>query len=249
MKAVIMTGGRGVRLRPLTDVLPKPLLPLDGMPIVEILIRQLTAAGFDPLILTTGYGGSLIRTYLGDGRRFGGHIVYVEESRPLGTAGSLRQVESTEPLLVVNGDILTTVPFRDVVARHHTARADMTIVSYRAEMTVDFGVLQTEGDRVIRLDEKPHLPALVSAGIYVLSPAAREAIPDGPFDMTDLIHRLLAEQKQVVHYPWSGLWIDIGREEDLYRAQRLFAAEKARILPGGNAVVDAPNNDNMPKEE
>ncbi|MDI3257366.1 MAG: sugar phosphate nucleotidyltransferase [Kyrpidia sp.] len=231
MKAVIMAGGRGLRLRPLTDVLPKPLLPLDGVPMVEILIRQLAAEGFDDIVLTVGYRADLLRTYLGNGERFGARIGYIHEIEPQGTAGSLRQLTCREPLLVVNGDILTTARFREIVAKHREYGAELTLVSYRSDIAVDFGVLRTKGRRVVRVDEKPTLPALVNTGIYVLSPSAAACISNGPCDMTDVIGRLLAEQRQVCHFPFDGVWIDIGRMDDFYRAQRLFAADRGRFLP------------------
>ncbi|ATY85245.1 nucleoside-diphosphate-sugar pyrophosphorylase [Kyrpidia spormannii] len=236
MKAVIMAGGRGQRLRPLTDVIPKPLLPLDGVPMVEILIRQLKSQGFDDLVLTVGYRADLLRTYLGGGEALGARITYIEETEPRGTAGSLSQLSADQPLLVVNGDILTTAGFCDIVAKHEEYGAALTLVSYPSEIPVDFGVLHTEGERVLRVEEKPRLPALVSTGIYVLSPDALAMVPDGRYDMTDLIERLIAEGRRVCHYPLSGVWIDVGRMEDFRRAQKLFAADKGRFLPSPSKV-------------
>ncbi|MDI3328049.1 MAG: sugar phosphate nucleotidyltransferase [Alicyclobacillaceae bacterium] len=238
--AVVMAGGRGMRLRPLTDILPKPLLPLDGIPVVEVLIRQLVRHGFDRITLAVGYGSPLLRTYLGDGRRLGARITYLEETRPLGTAGGLRRVRTEEPVLVVNGDILTTASFGEIFRRHGAKGADLTVVSRRSETSVEFGVLETEGDRVSGVAEKPRIPFWINAGIYVLSPSVLALIPEGPFPMTDLILAAIRAGKRVFHDPLEGIWIDIGRMEDLYAAERTFARQRNLFLFGVDTEPNEP---------
>jgi dTDP-glucose pyrophosphorylase len=219
--AVVMAGGLGTRLRPLTDDLPKPMLRLGGRPLLERTIEKLRNAGIRRVNMTTHYLPEKITDHFGDGRDYGVDIEYVTEDRPLGTAGGLALVrDSSDPLLVINGDILTSVDFRDLARHHRKQGADATVCVRRHQIPIPYGVIECEGMRLVRVREKPSVDILVNAGIYLLEPSVREFIPDGErFDMTDLIDRLLEAGRPVATYPILGYWLDIGRLEDLERAQ------------------------------
>lgn len=221
VQAVIMAGGYGKRLRPITEDLPKPMLPVGDRPLLELIIEQLRQAGIRRANVTTHYMPEKISDYFGDGRGFGIELHYVTEDRPLGTAGALGLLEAPdEPLLVVNGDILTRVDFRAMLAFHREHGADMTVGVRQYELQVPYGVIECEGPFVRGLREKPSLGFLVNAGIYLLEPSVHRYIPSGQrFDMTDLIARLLAEGRTVVSFPIVEYWVDIGQLEDYERAQ------------------------------
>jgi len=221
VQAVIMAGGYGKRLRPITEELPKPMLPVGDRPLLERIIEQLRQAGVHRANITTHYLPEKITSYFGDGHDFGIELHYVTEDRPLGTAGALGLMEQPdEPLLVVNGDILTRVDFRAMLAFHREHGADLTVGVRQYELQVPYGVIECDGPRVRRLREKPSLGFLVNAGIYLLEPSVYRYIPSGQrFDMTDLIERLLAEERMVVSFPIVEYWMDIGQLEDYEKAQ------------------------------
>jgi dTDP-glucose pyrophosphorylase/CBS domain-containing protein len=218
--AVIMAGGTGSRLRPLTDDLPKPMLPLGDRPLMELIIGQLQQAGISHVNLTTHYKKEAIARYFGDGQDFGVEIQYVEEDQPLGTAGALSRLNGLEgPLLVINGDILTRVDFKAMMDFHREHQADMTIGVRHYEVPIPYGVVEAEGVVVTAISEKPVMRYLINAGIYLLEPNARRAIPtDRPYDMPDLIARLVADGRRVVSFPVREYWLDIGRAEDYHKA-------------------------------
>jgi dTDP-glucose pyrophosphorylase/CBS domain-containing protein len=218
--AVIMAGGTGSRLRPLTDNLPKPMLPLGDRPLVELMIRQLRQVGVKHVSLTTHYKKDTIAKYFGDGQDFGVEIQYMEEDQPLGTAGALSRLNGLEgPLLVINGDILTRVDFVAMVDFHREHLADMTVGVRHYEVPIPYGVMETEGVVVTAISEKPVMRYLINAGIYLLEPNARRYIPtDRPYDMTDLISKLIGAGCRVVSFPVHEYWRDIGQVEDYEKA-------------------------------
>lgn len=235
MDAVILAGGKGTRLRPFTMTIPKPLLPLGDVPIVEVVIRQLAAAGFQRVVLTLGHMGPMLSLVLGDGGRLGVSIEYCYEESPLGTAGPLRLIENlSDPFLVMNGDLLTTLDFGALVAHHRASGAAATIATSQREVHIDYGVIETDGaGRLGAYREKPTIGYQVSMGINVLSREAIAHIPaDGPFDMPALMLRLRDAGRPVACHPTTCYWQDIGRFDDYQRASEDFTAEPGRFLPG-----------------
>lgn len=229
VSAVIMAGGFGTRLRPLTDAVPKPMLPVGDRPLLERTIGRLRDAGIRQLNVTTHHLAEQITSYFGDGKAMGVQIRYVPEERPLGTCGGLRLVdEPTGPLLVINGDILTGVNFGDLVGFHRKAGADATVCVRKYDVQVPYGVVEVDGTWLRRIREKPSVGFFVNAGIYLLEPSVQRYIPDGErFDMTELIGRLLTEGKKVATFPIVEYWLDVGQPADYAQAQR--DVETARI--------------------
>jgi dTDP-glucose pyrophosphorylase len=221
LNAVIMAGGVGARLRPLTEELPKPMLPVGGRPLLELIVQSLRQAGIRRVNVTTHYKPEAIKDHFGDGDGIGVELNYLTEDRPLGTAGALGLMERPqETLLVMNGDILTDVDFRAMLAFHRESRAVLTMAVRKYEIAIPYGVVESEGERVQRLVEKPHVGLFVNAGIYLLEPEAHAFIPDGErFDMTDLIRRLIDAGKAVTSFPVHEYWLDIGQPTDYARAQ------------------------------
>jgi len=222
VQAVIMAGGFGTRLRPLTEDLPKPMLPIGDRPIMEHIIAQMRGAGIRQVNVTTHFQPEKIRAHFGDGQGFGVSLNYVEEDSPLGTAGALGLMTAPdEPLLVINGDILTQVDFRAMISFHRETGADLTLGVRRYDFQVPYGVIETNGAMVKSLQEKPALNFLVSAGIYLLEPHIHPLIPKGQhFDMTDLINALLAAGRPVASFPIVEYWLDIGQHADYEQAQK-----------------------------
>jgi len=221
LQAVIMAGGLGTRLRPLTDDLPKPMLPVDGKPLMELLIEQLRQLGIRRVNVTTHYKPEKILDHFGDGSAFGVEISYVNEDKPLGTVGGLGLINAPiEPLLVINGDILTKVDFRAMLAYHREHQASMTVAVKQYDIKVPYGVIECKGSRVCALKEKPQMHFLVNAGVYLLEPKVYEFIPNGQrFNMTDLIQCLLDSDHIVASFPIIEYWLDIGHITDYERAQ------------------------------
>lgn len=224
--AIILAGGRGRRLAPYTTVLPKPLMPVGEMPVLEILLRQLVTHGVGTVTLCVGYLSSLLEAYFGDGSRWGLSITYSRETEPLGTAGPLTLLERPSgPVLVMNGDLLTTVDFSAMCQSHVDRRADCTVGVVRREVPVEFGVIEMSADALITdYVEKPVLAHDVSMGVYVLEPAVFDHIPSGKAsDLPDLVLRLIERQMRVVAYRSNARWLDIGRQQDYELAGKLFA--------------------------
>jgi len=221
LQAVIMAGGLGARLRPLTEDLPKPMLPMGGKPLMELVIEQLRQVGIRRINVTTHYKPEKISDHFGDGSSFGVELNYVNEDRPLGTGGALGLIEvPTEPMLVINGDILTQVDFRAMLAYHQEHRAVMTVAVKQYDIKVPYGVIECEGSRVCALKEKPQMHFLVNAGVYLLEPKVYEFIPNGEhFNMTDLIQWLLDSDHIVASFPIIEYWLDIGQFADYEQAQ------------------------------
>ncbi len=219
LRAVVMAGGFGTRLAELTHEIPKPMLPVGDRPLLERIIEQLRDAGIRSVNLTTHYRADAIVGHFGDGSEFGVRIEYVPEERPLGTAGALGSLVADEPVLVMNGDILTRIDFRALRSFHEEHRADMTVAVRPYEVRVPFGVVEVEGERVARLSEKPAVRGLVNAGIYLVGPPVIALVHAGEvLDMPVLIERAVAAGRNVVAFPMREYWLDIGRVEDYERA-------------------------------
>ena len=227
---VIMAGGQGQRLRPLTKETPKPMLPVAGRPLLEHLVAHVRDAGLERVRITTHFLEDRIVEHFGNGAEFGVEIDYVRENDPLGTAGSLRLLPETEaPLLVINGDILTRVDFRAMLAFHREHQAAVTVAVREYDFTVPYGVVESDGVVVTGLNEKPVHEFFVNAGMYVLEPGTRGLIPtEGVFHMTDLIGAALAAGERVVSFPIHEYWLDIGQHESYQQAQQ-DAAEGGRF--------------------
>ena len=245
MKAVILAGGKGTRLRPYTHVLPKPLMPLgedDPMPILEVVIRQLARYGFDDVTIITGYLTELIETFCGDGRKFGVRIGYRREVAPLGTAGGLTLVDKPdEPTLVINGDILTTLDYGAMYEFHRSRGAAATIASYPREVKIDFGVLQFGDDPHVLTgySEKPEYSFQVSMGVYLLDPMAWDyLVPGRSVGMPDLLESMRTNGRPVHCYRQECYWLDIGRHDDYAPANEIFDSRRAAFLgrPGKAAL-------------
>lgn len=221
LQAVVMAGGLGTRLRPLTEDMPKPMLPVGGKPLMEHIIERLQEAGVRRVNVTTHYKSEKIVEHFGDGSAFGVKLNYVNEKQPLGTGGALGLMAvPDEPFLVINGDILTQVNFRAMLAFHQEHRAEMTVAVRRYELEVPYGVIECSGAEVRRLKEKPQVGFLVNAGVYLLQPSVYEHIPpDRPFNMTDLIQWLLNAGKRVISFPILEYWLDIGQHTTYAQAQ------------------------------
>ena len=220
LQAVIMAGGFGTRLRPLTADMPKPMLPVGDRPLLELILRQLQASGIRRVNVTTHYMAEKIVEHFGNGDKFGVEMNYVAEDKPLGTAGALGLLESPEEtLLVMNGDILTDVDLRALLSYHQEHEATLTVGVRKYEVKVPYGVIESDGPLVRKIVEKPSLTFFVNAGIYLLEPRAHGFIPAGQrFDMTDLIGRLIQEKHKVACFPILEYWLDIGRHGDYDQA-------------------------------
>ena len=221
VQAVIMAGGFGRRLRPFTEETPKPMLSVGGRPLMERIIEQLREVGIQQINIATHYKPEKIVAHFGDGSNFGVKLNYVNEDRPLGTAGALGLMEKPDrPLLVINGDILTQMNFRAMLAYHQEHKADLTVAVRKYDLKVPYGVVETDGVFVRDLDEKPSLSFFVNAGIYLLEPSVYHYVPNGQHcDMTDLIQRLLEAKRPVASFPIVEYWLDIGQPADYDQAQ------------------------------
>ena len=225
--AVVMAGGEGQRLRPLTANRPKPMIDVAGVPLIERQIRAIIRGGVRSIAISTNYLAHMIEDHFGDGSEFGADISYLRETKKLGTAGALSLLPSRPagPLLVLNGDVLTSSDFGKLFAYHLEMDAFVTVASVIYRIDVPFGVLQVDGTQVVGLQEKPSQSFLCNAGMYVLDPAALDLVPaDQPFDMTQLIEAALATGRRVSVFPIHEYWTDIGSPTDLQKALARFKA-------------------------
>ena len=244
MKAVLLAGGKGTRLRPYTHVLPKPLMPLgenDPMPIIEVVLRQLARFGFDDVTIITGYLTELIETFCGNGRKFGARVRYRREETPLGTAGGLTLVKRpAEPVLVINGDILTTLNYGAMYEFHQTRGAAATIAAYPREVKIDFGVLEFGDDPHVLTGyrEKPEYRFEVSMGVYLLDPIAWDFLrPGEALTMPELLESMRARGHEIHCYRQSCYWLDIGRHDDYALANEVFDTRRASFLGGSDKSI------------
>ena len=223
-RAVIMAGGEGRRLQPITETVPKPLVKIGGKPLIEILIERLHASGIHEIVVAVHHKSTVVRAALGDGARLGVRLSYVEEQTPLGTMGALTLVRDLldGPFVVVNADILTRCDFRAML-EFHRSQPDvrMTVGVSLHQVDIPYGEFTLRGARVTRVEEKPRKEFPINAGIYVLEPSVVDVIPAGePFDATDLIRWLLDKDWPVAAYPIREYWLDVGRLGDLEKANR-----------------------------
>jgi NDP-mannose synthase len=235
MKAVILAGGRGTRLAPYTTVLPKPLMPVSDKPILDIVINQLRHYGFTEITLAVGYLSELLMAYFGDGSRFGVSIRYSHEEQPLGTAGPLALVDGLdEPFLVMNGDVLTTLDFGDLMRFHRAGSSIATITTYPRSVKIDLGVIEYDEQALLsRYIEKPTHHYNVSMGIYIFNPQALRFIPQNQrLDLPDLMLKMIGQGETVRCYRCDGYWLDIGRIDDYQLAVQDFERNRALFLPG-----------------
>jgi len=226
MRAVILAGGLGMRLRPYTTVLPKPLVPVGDRPILEHILRRLAACDVTEADLCVSHLGELIQTYFSQTRALpeGFGLRWFWEDEPLGTAGALRLIpDLDETFIVMNGDVLTTIDYRELVAHHRRSGAALTIATHAKAVDIDLGVIETENGMLTGYVEKPTLQYAVSMGIYVYEPRALEFLPaTGPCQFPDLVLDLIAAGEQVAAFRSDAEWYDIGTLADYERASRDF---------------------------
>ncbi|MFX0016552.1 MAG: sugar phosphate nucleotidyltransferase [Promethearchaeota archaeon] len=234
MQAVILAGGKGTRLEPYTTILPKPLMPVGDIPILEIILRQLKYYGFHKIILALGHKAKFITTFFENGTDLGLDITYSYEKEDLGTAGPLTLIKNLEEnFIVMNGDILTDMDYNNLFQTHVSKKALITVASYSKTMKIDLGVMKTEGNRIVSYTEKPTMTYQVSMGIYVFNRHVVDFIPQNKhFDFPDLINKLLSTGEYVhVFKPKNSIWLDIGRLEDFKLSVEVFEKNKSRFLP------------------
>jgi len=235
MDAIILAGGKGTRLAPYTAIFPKPLMPVGDVPILDVVLRQLKGYGFSKVIMAVGYLAELLETYFGNGSKYGIDIQYSHESKPLGTAGPLSLIENlTNPFLVMNGDILTTLNYAALIDYHREKGAIATIAMHKRTVDVDFGVIELNSDsEITNYIEKPNLKYLVSMGIYIFDTKVLSYIkPNEKLDFPDLVKKLLENNEKVIGYPSEDYWLDIGRHDDYEKAIDEFEQNKKKFLPG-----------------
>jgi dTDP-glucose pyrophosphorylase/CBS domain-containing protein len=227
--AVVMAGGFGKRLLPLTEDLPKPMLPVNDKPMMEHIVQGLKDGGVQTVSVTTHYKAQKIIDHFGDGSRFGVKMDYVNEDQPAGTAGALALMPPpTQTLLVINGDVLTRIDLRAMLKFHRQHGAEMTVGLRQYDFQVPYGVVECQAERIRSLKEKPSYSFFVNAGVYLLEPSAHALIPrQRRFDMTDLVQALLDQDRRVLGFPIIEYWMDIGRMDDYQRAQEEAARSSA----------------------
>lgn len=223
MQAIILAGGKGARLRPYTNIIPKPLLPIDNMPILEIILRQLKKHKFTKIVITIGHLGEIIKAYFGDGKKLGLKIRYSLEEKPLGTVGALSLVNNLDDnFLVMNGDILSNINFSDLYDFHKKNKKKVTIVACKKSIKLSLGVLECKGGKLIDYIEKPEYKFNVSTGVYILNKNIIPLIPFNKYyDFPRLIKDIIPEEDINV-YQFNGYWFDIGTPEDYNQAQDSF---------------------------
>jgi dTDP-glucose pyrophosphorylase/CBS domain-containing protein len=229
VQAVLMAGGKGKRLFPLTKNTPKPMLPIGDKPILEIIIDQLRDAGVSQMHLATHHQREQISHHFRDGKKFGVNLSYLPENKPLGTAGALATIDCAhDTLLVMNGDLLTRLNFRAMLKYHREMKAELTAAVCQYDLDIPYGVVDCKGSVVTGITEKPRMSLFVCAGIYLVEPSALKLIPKRRrSDMTDLVARLVAKKRRVASFPIREYWLDVGRPNDYIRAQKDAASWRA----------------------
>ena len=221
MQVIIMAGGLGSRLGSLTTDTPKPMLPVGDQPLLQRIVVQLRECGFKCIHVSTFHCAEKIREYFGDGEEFGVHIKYLVEETPLGTAGALGLLDNAgRGVLVLNGDILTTIDFNKMISFHHGNHAALTMATHPHRVQIPYGVVESNGHHVLGMREKPQYSFSVNAGIYVLSPEAHATIQKGQrLMMSDVIDSLITNRETVIAFPFEEYWLDIGQPEQYQQAQ------------------------------
>jgi len=224
-KVILMVGGLGTRLRPLTDNIPKPMLKVGNKPILQTIIEKFAEYGYTNVVLCVNYKSHVIEDYFGDGSEFGVNIEYVFEEQRMGTAGalSLLKEKPSEPFFVMNGDLLTNVNFEHLDSYHITNNSMGTMCVREYDFQVPYGVVNIKGSKILSIEEKPTHKFFVSAGIYMLSPEILEYIPQNKFyDMPTLFEKLISEDKNIISFPLREYWLDIGRIEEYKKANEEY---------------------------
>ena len=222
---VLMAGGEGKRLFPLTSDTPKPMIEVGGRPILETIIKSFREQGFSNFLVSLNYLGEKIKSYFGNGNSFGVNINYIEEKQKSGTAGCLRLIEGnlSKPFFVMNGDIMTKTNFKAALDFHDKSNSAATMFVNEYNIDVPFGVVDIKEEKILNIEEKPRKSFFVNAGIYILEPTCLDKIPNkGPFDMTNLFDKLIEHDYKISSFPIHEYWVDIGRIADLEKAQATF---------------------------
>ncbi len=237
LRTLIMAGGYGMRLRPLTEETPKPMLPVNGRPLLEWVITHLKQAGLQRFTIATHYRPQAILDYFGDGQALHVAVDYLYEERPLGTGGALGLLDRPqETLLVVNSDILTTIDIRAMYDLHRQQQAAMTIATRQLTLDLPYGVVEAQDNRVQAVHEKPQISVMINAGIYLIEPAAYAYLQAGQrFDMVDLVQWLIDAGEPVLQFPFQDYWLDVGQPAEYAQAQQ-DVSQLAPLLAGKRAA-------------
>jgi len=229
VKAVILAGGKGTRLKPYTTHFPKPLMPIGDKPILELVIDKLREAEIKQIVITTGHMSGMIESFFGNGKKFGVHIIYSTEEKPLGTGGPLRLIEDKigEDFLVMNGDVLTDLDFSDFIKFHLKNKNTATVAAASRKVDVNFGLVRLdEKNNFLSWKEKPVLEYSVSMGIYLFSPGIFHYLPQKEsFGIPELIQHLHKKKQKIMGYVHRGYWLDIGRPDDYQKACKDFVGD------------------------
>lgn len=224
-KVVLMVGGLGTRLRPLTNTVPKPMLQVGDKPILETIVKKFVDSGFTNIVMCVNYKSEIIKNHFGTGEKFGATIEYVYEDKRMGTAGALTLLKEkpTEPFFVMNGDLLTNVNFESLLDYHSINNSMATMCVREYDLQVPFGVVNLEGNKIKSIVEKPVHRFFVSAGIYMLAPEVIDIIPENEFyDMPTLFEKLIKNKENAISFPLSEYWLDIGRIEEYEKANNEY---------------------------
>ncbi len=232
MQAIILAGGKGTRLKPFTSNFPKPLVPIGDKPILEIVLKQLKHFGFTDITIAVNHLAELIMAFFGDGSKLGLKIKYSIEDTPLGTAGPLSIIDDLDDnFLVMNGDLLTTLNFKELFDYHLNNNAIATITTYKKELKIDLGVLEIQNNNLVDYIEKPVYSFNVSTGIYIFNKKIIKELPfNVKYDLPDLIKKLLANKKSVNCFSKDFFWLDIGRVDDYENALEIFTQKQKDFL-------------------
>ncbi len=235
MQAIILAGGKGSRLKPFTTNIPKPLVPVDDLPILEIVLRQLKYHGFKDIVLAVNHLAELIMAFFQKGEKLGLNITYSMEDKPLSTAGPLSLIKNLdENFLVMNGDLLTTINYRDLFNFHVSHKNDITISIYKKEIKIDLGVLKLDGTKFVDYIEKPTYSFDVSMGIYVMNKKVVDLIPKNEsFDLPSLVLKARDKGLKIECFSSNYYWLDIGRIDDYEQASDIFRQKRKEFLPNG----------------
>ncbi|MFC1478319.1 sugar phosphate nucleotidyltransferase [Candidatus Margulisiibacteriota bacterium] len=234
MRAIVLAGGKGVRLKPYTTTLPKPLMPLgDEMPILEVVIKQLKKNGFKHITIAVNHLSNIIMAFFGNGEKWGVKIDYSLEEEPLGTIGPVTLIDDLpDDFLLMNGDLLTDINYREFFEYHQKNKNDVTVASYKRKQNIDFGIIEANADNeIIGFAEKPDYDFGVSMGIYIIKRKVIEKLPKGkPYGFDNLMLDGIASDMKMQVMPFQGYWLDIGRPDDYEQANKDFSGMKDKLL-------------------